>query len=195
MTVPQIYYYNFGNDRHTLGELKELLGNARYDYCKDMKNEGSALHSAYAFLLLRYALKKEYGISDIPDFIYNDHGKPFLKDFPDIFFSISHCGKKAVCAVSDVPVGTDIQDIRKISMRAAEKFLTAVELENISQITDEEQRTRELCRIWCIKESHSKMTGIGFSEGFYRYSADELINSGKASVSEKDGCFISVCSE
>lgn len=193
LTVPKIYYYNFTDDAHTLDELKEQLGAARFAYCSNMKSEAAALNSAYAFLLLRYALLKEYGISDIPVFEFNDHGKPFLKDFPDIYFSMSHCKRRAVCAVSDIPVGADIQDIRKLDLRAAKKFLTPLELEKVTLITDKSELSRELCRLWCIKESHSKMTGIGFGEGFCGYAADELISSGKASVAEKDGCFISVC--
>ncbi len=193
MTEPKVYYYSYDIGAYKLSELKELLGEARYAYCSNMKSESAALNSAYAFILLRYALAKEYGITDIPEFNHGDHGKPFLKDFPNIYFSMSHCAGKVVCAVADVPVGTDIQDIRKINLRAAGHFLTPDELEKVSIITDESQRTKELCRLWCIKESHSKMTGIGFGEGFASYAADDLINSGIASVTEKDGCFISVC--
>ncbi len=193
LTVPKIYYYNFAGDTNTLDELKEQLGTARYAYCKNMKSEAAALNSAYAFLLLRYALMKEYGITKIPEFDYNEHGKPFLKDFPDIYFSMSHCAGKVVCSVADVSVGADIQDIRKISQRAAEKFLTPEELKNISLITDENKLTRELCRIWCIKESYGKMTGKGFGEGFRSFDADDLLNSGRAFVTEKDECYISSC--
>ena len=34
-------------------------------------------------------------------------GKPFLKDFPGLFFSLSHSGAYAACAVSDREVGQD----------------------------------------------------------------------------------------
>ena len=193
MTVPKIYSHSFDAGAHRLDELKELLGGSRYAYCKNMKSEKAALHSAYAFLLLRYALKKEYGITDIPELCYNDHGKPFLKDFPDVYFSMSHCAGRVVCAVADLPVGADIQDIRPLDMRVGKKFLTEAELRRVSLIYGIAELSRELCRIWCIKESYGKLTGKGFGEGFSSFDADALVESGKASVTEKDGCFISVC--
>ena len=124
MSFPDIYYYDHSGDTRSLKELAPLLGENRAGYCGRMKNVNAALNSAYAFLLLRYALKKKYGISAVPEFNYNEYGKPFLKDFPDIYFSMSHCAGRVVCAVSDSPVGVDIQDHRKLNMRTAEKFLT-----------------------------------------------------------------------
>lgn len=188
-----VYYYDFSRDTHTLSELGKYLGQQRYEYCKSMKSEVAGLRSAYVFMLLRYALKKEYGIDEMPVFEKNAYGKPFLKNFPDIFFSMSHTKKSVLCAVSDVPVGADIQDIRPLRIGIGKKFLTANEFQNVAQITDENERNRQLCRIWCIKESYGKMTGKGFGEGFTDIDSNELISSGRAFVTQKDGCFISVC--
>lgn len=38
-----------------------------------------------------------------------ERGKPFLRDRQDLFFNISHSGEYAVCAVSEHPVGIDIE--------------------------------------------------------------------------------------
>ena len=151
------------------------------------------MRSVFAFLLLRYALHKEYGICDVPQFTINEHGKPFLSDYPDIYFSMSHCTSAVVCAVSRSPVGADIQDIRRLSLSIAGKFLTPAELERISLITDVEQRDKELCRLWSIKESFSKMTGKGFSEGFTGIDTGRLTSEGRALWTFRNGCYISVC--
>lgn len=188
MIFPVLYLYDFSEDTHSLDDLRVLLGEQRYEYCNKMKSAKAGLASAFAFLLLRYALKKQYGITDVPQLVIGGHGKPSLKDYPDIFFNMSHAGTRVICAVSDCPVGVDIQDIRKITPSAAGKFLTDEELD-ICDISD----IREMCRIWCIKESYGKLTGKGFAEGFRSFSADGLISRGKALCTEKDGYFISIC--
>lgn len=195
MKGPKVYSYDFSSDTRTLGELGGLLGKNRYEYCKKMKSEKAGLCSAYAFLTLRYALKCEYGMTEIPRFVMNEHGKPFLRDRPDIYFNISHASGRVLCAVSESPVGVDIQDIRKISMAAGRKFLTPSELERIGQITDDEIRYAELCRIWCIKESYGKFTGKGFGEGFSGFEADRLVENGQVRCTKKDEYYMSVCGE
>lgn len=188
MSFPEILLYDFSNDKHTLDELSALLGKQRYEYCRRMKSENSGLASAFAFLLLRYGLKKLYGITDIPELIIGEHGKPYLKDLPDIHFSLSHAKSRVVCAAAGSPVGVDIQDIRPLSASVSRKFLAESEIKRI----DPDDSTA-LCRAWSIKESYSKMTGNGFSEGFTRIDTEMLIRSGSAAVTEKDGYIISVC--
>lgn len=192
MKFPVVYMYDHSGDRHTLDDLKVLLGNERYGYCRKMKNEKAGLCSAYAFLLLRYALKKDLDISDIPEFIYNEYGKPFLKEYPGIYFNMSHAKQLAACAISDSPVGVDIQDVRRLNFDIAHKFLTERELESISSFKDDDLND-ELCRLWCIKESIGKCKGKGFGEGFTGISAEEFINSGYVRFTKKKDYYISVC--
>jgi len=144
-------------------------------------------------MLLRYALKKEYGIREIPEFVLNEYGKPFLADHKDIFFNFSHSGKQVICAVDNSPIGIDIQDIRHLSLKVGEKFLSESEKKRISGIKDETMLDRELSRIWCIKESYGKMTGKGFGEGFRSFDTYDLMKSGQAFLTEKNGAFISIC--
>ncbi|MBP5603951.1 MAG: 4'-phosphopantetheinyl transferase superfamily protein [Ruminiclostridium sp.] len=193
MIFPDVYYYDFSRDNYKIDDIRELLGTSRYVYCAEKKSEKAGLCSAYAFLLLRYALIKRNGIKAVPEFEYGEYGKPFLKSYPDIHFSMSHAGTTVICAVSEFPVGVDIQDIRKISINAAKRFLTDSELSYISGIRNEETIISELCRIWCIKESYGKYTGKGFAEGFSSFEADQLIRTGKVRTTMINGFFISVC--
>ena len=43
-----------------------------------------------AFVLLQHALREEYGINEVPEFVFNEFGKPSLPNLP-IHFSLSHC--------------------------------------------------------------------------------------------------------
>ena len=195
MTFPVVYFYDHSGETRSLDELSALLGEDRFNYCKKMKNEKAGLCSAYAFLLLRYALKKEYGINDVPTFIRGEQDKPFLRNTPEIFFNLSHIRTCEVCAVSKSPVGVDIQDIRPLTMRVGEKFLTKKEYDKTALINDTDELSKELCRIWCIKESYGKFTGKGFVEGFRDFEADDLVDEGKVRFTFRNGCFISVCWE
>ena len=56
-------------------------------------------------------IMKLKGYDGLIQFGYNNYQKPYLKDYPDIHFNGSHSGEYLVCALSDVPVGIDIQKI------------------------------------------------------------------------------------
>mgnify|MGYP002625223055 CR=1 FL=1 len=191
--MPDVWYYDFTGDGYCLSDLRGLLSRERYEYCYGMKSKAAGLRSAYGFLLLRYALKKRYGITEMPEYTVGEHGKPLLINFPGIFFNISHSQNSVVCAVSDTPVGVDIQDIRHLTLNVGRKFLSGSELEKVSAITDPSALDDELCRIWCIKESYGKMTGKGFGEGFCSVDHDRLLEEKRVSVTRKHDFYISIC--
>ena len=67
-----------------------------------------------SYVMLRERLE-EMGLSHPFRFAYNEHGKPFLADHPEIHFNISHCKNGIAVAVSDQPIGIDIESSRKAS--------------------------------------------------------------------------------
>jgi 4'-phosphopantetheinyl transferase len=48
-------------------------------------------------------------------------GKPFLPDYPNIYFNMSHSGKYSVCAFSQNECGVDIQEIYPVNIRIAKR--------------------------------------------------------------------------
>ncbi|MGN0577755.1 MAG: 4'-phosphopantetheinyl transferase family protein [Ruminiclostridium sp.] len=172
-------------------KLRGFLSGQRASRCDGIKDGNARLSSAYAYILLRYCLLKEYGITGKPVFDYSDYGKPEIRG-SSLHIGISHAKNAVVCAADSLPLGLDIQDIRKISKRAAEHFCTKEELLQAENAPD---RFEELSRIWCIKESRGKLTGLGFQEGFGGFSAQELLRSGTAKIIKKGDFFISLCSE
>lgn len=127
-------------------------------------------------------------------FSKNSFGKPVAEN-ADVFFSISHSGDFVACAVSDREIGIDIEKIRGIQFRAAEKFSTASELEYIGN-----DLTR-FFRVWTLKEAFFKCkgTGLGADIKSVRFS----FNGEKITCSESgyelfaptfaDGYICSVC--
>ena len=56
------------------------------------------------------------------EFSSNSYGKPFLVSNPYINFNISHSGCYIACVLSDQPVGVDIEVIKPIDFKIAEKY-------------------------------------------------------------------------
>ena len=185
----KIYLLDFNGVQEEYELIKPLLSEQRLSYCEGKKNLINRLSSAYAYALLRYAIKTGTGESFVPVFDYNEHGKPFIKG-STLKFSISHSENTVICALSEEEIGADIQYIRPISLRAVEKFCTEDELK---MVISSEDRDRESCRIWCIKESRGKLTGKGFQEGFRDISADSLIKNNEAVCLPYRNGFISAC--
>lgn len=90
------------------------------------------------------------------------YGKPYLAEYPEIHFNISHSGKWAVCALASMPCGVDIQERRSIrSRRMVERTMNAREQR---QIQEAEDGTGEFIKLWTYKESCIKLSGEGFHQ-------------------------------
>lgn len=113
-----------------------------------------------SYILLKNALKGSYGIDSSINLRYSEHGKPYLTDYENIFFNISHCKYGVVCAVSDYEIGVDIQDIRPFKENVPKKVFCIEEQELLDKATD---KNREFARIWSKKEAYFKMLGSGLT--------------------------------
>lgn len=106
-----------------------------------------------------------------------ERGKPYFPAFPEVFFSVSHSGSFLVCAVSDGPVGVDLQihERRKgeseeeafLRLSAiAKRFFSPAESEFVSQFSD----LRRFFLLWTARESYVKLNGRGIDDDFPRFS-------------------------
>lgn len=141
-----------------------------------------------AYLLLQYGLYKEYGIRTVK-LSYGHTGKPYLPDYPNIHFNISHCPQGCICAISDLPVGIDIQDVRPFSLSIAERCCSDAELQLLKLSADP---ASEFTRIWTMKESYLKMKGTGIADDLSAVDTTNLRN--KIKTFTNNGCYISVTS-
>jgi 4'-phosphopantetheinyl transferase len=108
-------------------------------------------------ILLNHALDKIGIIDHILD--TDEYGKPYLKNYPDIHFNLSHSEKYVACAVSDSPVGVDIEYIHDIDMNIAKHYFYGTEYE---YILNNNNKKKAFFELWVLKESYMKMTGLGF---------------------------------
>ena len=92
---------------------------------------------------------------------YEENGKPAMDS---LYFNISHSENVAVCAVSDEPVGIDIEKIRDIKKNIVDRYFTCHEKKYLNNIEDS-FRNAAFIRMWTIKESYVKYTGEGMKLG------------------------------
>lgn len=89
-----------------------------------------------------------------------EKGKPYFKTDRDFHFNISHSGDYLVCAVTDIPVGVDVQAPAPLDRGCAEKILSARELEKWQDLKPREAADC-LIKHWTYKESFAKLKGLG----------------------------------
>ena len=184
-----IYIFNH-LDRYTNQVYNEHLCSLpswRKEKALQYKKLDDRKRSVLAFVLLQHALREEYGIIEIPEFVYNEFGKPWLPNVP-IYFSLSHCQNAVVCAVSDHNIGIDVEGIVQYNSDIARRICTLAELEILEQ---SENKEVDFIKIWTIKEAISKYQGLGLTLAFNKiHVKDYTIHSWSLNNSH---CVISVC--
>ena len=104
------YYYDvsgLSSPERFARELASLPWEERRERILRYRFEKDRRLSLGAGLLAAYALR-EAGAEDLT-LQTGENGKPELLSYPDIHFNLSHSGTIAVCAVSDRPVGVDVE--------------------------------------------------------------------------------------
>ncbi len=93
----------------------------------------------------------------------NEHGKPYLTEYPQYHFSLSHSGDYAVCVLTDAPVGVDIEQIRAFDWeRAAKRAFSEAQRKWLATVPEKE-RTGAFFGLWTEAESRLKQSGAGLS--------------------------------
>lgn len=129
----------------------------RYRFRKD-KNLSLAAET-----LLRYALTRAGIASDRLEYEYEEHGRPRLKGDENVHFSLTHSGRVAACIVADRPVGIDVETIKESDITLAERFFAPAEYGILAATEDKTARDELFTRLWTLKESYLKETGLGLS--------------------------------
>lgn len=107
-------------------------------------------------LLAEWSRVHQLPINQQPIFLYNDYGAPYIEGGPH--FSISHCKRGIAVAVSENPIGIDIEAIRTFSPELMRK--TMKEDEQL-RITSSAIPEVEFIRFWTQKEALLKLQGTG----------------------------------
>lgn len=125
-----------------------------------------------------------------PEIMVNTYGKPEWK-LEGLYFSCSHSGRIAACALSDRPVGLDVQELTDCRDSLVCRFFAPEERALIARSTD---RDRDFTRIWTLKESWIKAIGTGLSTPLESFSVvGETRPDAAFWHTERDGYHFAVC--
>lgn len=151
----------------------------------------NGLDSRVAGQLLLKSMYEEFVGGEMPQIAKMSRGKPYFVD-SKLHFSITHTRKTVFCALSDVSVGIDAEEMnRTVTLSMAEKILSPHELAQYEALPQEE-RNDALLRFWVLKEAEVKCSGLGL-RGYPNHTDFSLQDP---RVTEMDGCYVAViCQE
>lgn len=151
--------YNKELDSIPLIRKKEILKKS------DIKDRKRSLAGD---ILTRKYLSKLYNISEEKiEIRKGEKGKPYVLNLP-AHFNVSHSGDYTVVAISDRPIGIDLEIIRDFSAILAKKYFNEDELKYISgNFSSRKKSLMQRCfyEIWTAKEAYLKYIGKGISGG------------------------------
>jgi phosphopantethiene--protein transferase domain len=102
-------------------------------------------------------------------FAVGANGKPAFPKGGNLHFNISHSGQWAVCALANVPVGVDVERLRKVNPGLAERFFSPDEVATLKALPPEMQTTKFI-QLWTLKESFLKAIGRGLTRTLNSFS-------------------------
>ncbi len=170
-----IQIFDITDEFDAASELKELLPclpQWRLQKALSYRQDIDRFLCAKSFLMLEDMLQENFGLTGCPEFSEESNGKPFLQDYSDVFFNISHCHRGIACAVMDRPVGIDIEEIQ-FDEDLAKLIFSPDERESVRSADEPAVKFTEL---WTRKESFLKLTGEGLRDNMkdVLYDAGEV---------------------
>jgi len=164
-----IFYYDINkmSDDLYLSELESLELSRKKEILKKADINDRKRSLAGDILIKKY-LSKLYGTpKEEIEIKKGKHGKPYVLNLP-AHFNVSHSGNYTVVAISDRPIGVDIEIIRDFSAILAKKLFNEDELKYISGTGPSRKKSlmqQSFYQIWTAKEAYLKYLGTGISGG------------------------------
>lgn len=135
-----------------MGETNELLSKH--------KGRSPQRGSAFGVSLLEYAVQDTWGI-ELPVITPPGTGKPVFPNEPEKHFSVSHSKTHVMVALSDAPVGIDVETRREVSEKSMRMIMDGQEF-----------RDFDFFELWCLRESVYKLNGAGNLREILRFSKE-----------------------
>lgn len=151
-------------------QISGILPRERIERIEKLNSAEKAEKQLLVGGFLQYSLSSVLGIPmENISYTYGTYGKPELSGEKTgwkgkgIHFNLSHSGSYAVLAVSDHPVGIDIEYLRKNRLAVAKRCFCPEEYEDILRAGDILKQEQRFLEYWTMKEAYIKYTGTGLS--------------------------------
>ena len=181
---------NINSIDYKQSDIQELLKNIHPRYREKYLRSKSERVRQQA-LLSGLLLHQELNLTENSNLIINEYGKPSLAD-QSMHFSLSHSGDYVILAVSDTPVGADIEGTTKGTMKIARKAFPkkwVLELEKLDSVSSPDFQ-KEFSRYWTLYEASVKLMGCGFAK---KVSDEDILQiASMAYTTEQDHYIISI---
>lgn len=145
--------------------------------------------SAFGVSLLEYAVRDTWDM-ELPEMSPPGSGKPVFVGVEDKHFSVSHSKTHVLVALSDTPVGADLETRRDISEKNKRLIMNGQEF-----------RDFDFFELWCLRESVYKLNGAGNLREVLRFhkDGDRIMgpdeNIWYQVIKGVDGCAGAVCQD
>ncbi len=147
---------------YRLAAALKAVSTERQKKAQRLKTPAARARSVGAEVLLKKALAQSYGIQEPLVIKRGSDGKPWLADYPGIFFNLSHSGAYVVCGLGSDSIGVDIQKMSHPKLRLAKRFFAPSEADWLLALPKEQQQ-QAFYDLWALKEAYMKYTGKGFN--------------------------------
>ena len=169
-------------------ELKDLaiddaiFSEQRKEKIERIKHEDDKQLSRAVELLLIYGLKQIDPETRVPLSIKVEESGNLLfeKDGEPLYFNLSHAKEYAACAISDKPVGIDVEWVKTRDVDHMDKILHPQEMAILSFVTNPEEKKKFFYECWVTKESYLKNLGLGLGVR----PSDFAVNEDKLEINE-----------
>lgn len=146
-----------------------LVPEPRRSQALSFRHTSGRFASLKSYLMLSDLLRRDYGLEKFRTEL-GEHGKPLLADYPDIHFNISHCQRAIAVAVSDRPVGIDVESFRNASASLIDKTMNATEK---AEILSSDTPDKAFASFWTRKEAVFKLSGTGITDNLHGILTDQ----------------------
>ncbi|PFJ51519.1 4'-phosphopantetheinyl transferase family protein [Bacillus thuringiensis] len=147
-----------------LNELCLLIDSEKKYRVEKFINKKDKIRTLIGEILIRTIIFEKFKIgNEYIRFNKNQYGKPYLKDYRNFNFNISHSGEYVLCAVDNKPIGIDVEKVKYIEYKEISKnFFTTKEFNHITN-QDLKFQLDGFYEMWTLKESYIKCCGQGLS--------------------------------
>jgi 4'-phosphopantetheinyl transferase len=171
--------------------LEKTYGNltpSRKEHIDRLQKQEDRIRSLAAEALALQLLQERYGLTSA-QLHRKENGQPYLTGC-ELFVSLSHSGQMVACAVSDQPVGIDIERIRPVKPNLIRRVCVAEELNYVlagsalseDQPCEEPAVLRRFFEVWTGKEAYFKKCGTGITD----FQAANILTLPRQTHTEED---------
>ncbi len=168
MTDVYILYAQNDLSNDMFSKLMHLVSDDKKERLERFSRRRDAQNSLLADVLSRFLIcQREHINNDQLRFETNAYGKPFVS-IPFIHFNASHAGHRIAVAISDFPIGIDIETITTPCAEIAKRYFSQDESAYVLHPC--QAMDLRFFEIWTKKEAYIKYKGKGLAIALRSFS-------------------------